>query len=169
MDDTGMVGNADHNAGARPGSRRFRTDYYGGALMLLIGLGAAYVGVGYGTGDLRQMGPGFFPVAVGLVLAAMGVLIALGARRQTAADAPAPPPEWRGWACIVLGVIAFIVVGQYGGLMPATFAVVFVSALGDRDNTVVGAAVLALAMCGVCAAVFWWALQLQFPLFAWGG
>ena len=28
--------------------------------------------------------------------------------------------------------------------------------------------VLALAMVAVCAVIFWWALDLQFPLFGWG-
>ncbi|MBN3851413.1 tripartite tricarboxylate transporter TctB family protein [Paraburkholderia sp. Ac-20342] len=159
----------DQRRAAVAGEHRFHIDYYGGGLMLLIGLGAAYVGAGYGTGDLRHMGPGFFPVAVGAVLALMGALIALGARGQPDEGSNTSRVEWRGWICIILGVIAFIVVGRYGGLMPATFAVVFVSALGDRDNSIVHAAELAFAMCVVCAAVFWWALQLQFPLFTWGG
>ncbi|MEJ0045599.1 MAG: hypothetical protein WDN04_05275 [Rhodospirillales bacterium] len=43
-------------------------------------------------------------------------------------------PEWRGWICIVASVLAFVVLGKYGGLLPATFAIVFIAALGDRDN-----------------------------------
>jgi hypothetical protein len=115
------------------------------------------------------MGPGFFPVSVGAIVAFMGVLIALGARGQTEDEAEYLPPEWRGWICIVLSIVAFVVIGKFGGLLPATFAIVFISALGDRDNTIKGALILALAMCAICVVVFWWALQLQFPLFVWGG
>jgi hypothetical protein len=61
-----------------------------------------------------------------------------------------------------------VVLGQYGGLLPATFAVVFISALGDRQNTVKGAFLLSIVMCAVCVAVFWYGLQVQFPLFQWG-
>jgi hypothetical protein len=147
----------------------FHRDYYGGALMLLIGLGAVYMGLGYRTGTLRAMGPGFFPVAVGVVIALMGLLIAIGARNEIVeANEVHLPPEWRGWICIVAGVISFVVLGHYGGLLPATFAIVFISAMGDRDNSVLAAATLAAAMCAICVMVFWWALQLQFPLFVWG-
>lgn len=154
------------------GGRRFLTkytkDYYGGGLMLAIGLGAVYAGTGYKIGTLSRMGPGFFPVAVGAVLALMGVLIALGARSNVpAGDDKHQAPEWRGWICIVAGIAAFVVLGQYGGLLPATFAVVFISALGDRQNTVRQAFLLALGLCAVAVVVFWWGLQLQFPLFAW--
>ena len=147
---------------------RYHIDYYGGALMMLVGLGAAFMGVRYRTGDLRHMGPGFFPVAVGVIVAFMGVLIALSARGQAVEEGEALAPEWRGWICIVLGIVAFVVLGRYGGLLPATFAIVFISALGDRDNSIKSAALLALAMCVVCTVVFWWALQLQLPLFTWG-
>ena len=38
--------------------------------------------------------------------------------------------------------------GQWGGLVPATFAVVFIAALGDRQNTLLGSAVLGVVMTG---------------------
>ncbi|CAN7767664.1 tripartite tricarboxylate transporter TctB family protein [Caballeronia sp. LjRoot31] len=147
-------------------------EYYGGVLMLLIGLGAAWMGFQYRMGDLRSMGPGFFPVSVGAILALLGMLIAMsaGARQQAEAEADDAPlrPEWRGWFCIMLSIAAFVVIGRFGGLLPATFAIVFIAALGDRQNTLRSAAILALAMCAICVVVFWWALKLQFPLFAWG-
>ena len=42
-------------------------------------------------------------------------------------------PQWYAWACIIAGPVLFIICGEYGGLIPATFACVFVSALGDRE------------------------------------
>ena len=148
----------------------YNKDYYGGGLMLLLGIGAIWKGFDYHIGTLSRMGPGYFPVIVGAVLALMGVLIALGARSAAAPGKAkqAPPPEWRGWFCIVAANIAFIVLGRYGGLLPATFAVVFIAALGDRQNTFKSAFLLAIAMVVVCLIVFSWALQLQFPLFRWG-
>ncbi|WP_020202532.1 MULTISPECIES: tripartite tricarboxylate transporter TctB family protein [Cupriavidus] len=155
---------------------QFKKDYYGGALMTLVGLASVTAGLQYRTGTLAHMGPGFFPVAVGTLLALVGVMIALSARGEKAAAAPVPGhdhshglPDLRGCVCIVLGVLAFLLLGKYGGLIPATFAIVFISALGDRSNTIKQAIVLALAMCVIAAVVFWWALQLQLPLFTWGG
>src|SRR3569833_4626565 len=149
---------------------RWNKDYYGGGLMLLLGLGTIWKGFDYHIGTLSRMGPGYFPVIVGAVLALMGALIALGARSAAAPGKAkqAPPPEWRGWFCVVAATVAFIVLGRYGGLLPATFAVVFIAALGDRQNTIKSAILLAIAMVVVCLIVFSWALQLQFPLFRWG-
>jgi hypothetical protein len=148
----------------------YTRDYYGGALMLLIGLGAVAQGLRYGVGTLTHMQSGFFPVALGCVLALLGVAIAASAKREEASDAAedALPPEWRGWICITVGILAFLLLGRYGGLLPATFALVFISALGDRDNSVRAALILSVAICAVSVAVFWWALKLPFPLFSWG-
>lgn len=150
---------------------KYSRDYYGGGLMFFVGAAAIYEGFDYQVGSLTHMGPGYFPVAVGTVLAVMGMLIALGARRQPSTSSAAGvrrPPEWRGWICIIVANLAFVVLGRYGGLIPATFAVTFISALGDRKNSFRSAFLLALAMVVVSAIVFSWALQLQLPLFRWG-
>ncbi len=155
---------------------RFKKDYYGGALMSLTGLAAVLAGLQYHTGTLSHMGPGFFPVAIGALLAFVGVLIAVSARNEPAqAEQPAghghghAAPDLRGTVCIVLGTLAFLLFGVYGGMIPATFAIVFISALGDRSNSIKQAAGLAVAMCVIAAVVFSWLLQIQLPLFTWGG
>ncbi len=154
-----------------------RKDYYGGALMVLIGLAAVYGGTDYHIGSLSHMGPGFFPAALGGLLALTGVLIAISARSAEPATpaTPAPAeghptgmPDIRGSVCILLGILAFLLLGHYGGLLPATFAIVFISALGDRTNTIKQAILLSVAMSAIAVVVFWWALQLQLPLFRWG-
>lgn len=150
-------------------SKRSR-DYTGGMLMAAIGLAAAIQGSSYQLGTLERMGPGFFPTALGVILAAVGVAIAVSARfTRYEGELEVVPPEWRGWLCIIGALVAFVVFGKYGGLLPATFAIVFISALGDRQNTFTGAVVLGLASVVVAIVVFWWALQMQFPLFQWGG
>jgi hypothetical protein len=145
-------------------------DYAGGMLMTAIGLAAALQGSSYQLGTLERMGPGFFPTALGVILAVAGLAIAVTARfTQYEGELEVLAPEWRGWACIVGALVAFVVLGKYGGLLPATFAIVFISALGDRQNTFMGSVLLALGSVVVAVAVFWWALQMQFPLFQWGG
>jgi hypothetical protein len=155
-------------------SATFKRDYLGGALMTLIGLSAAYASLAYEIGTPAHMGPGFFPCAIGVLLAINGALIAIAATGQKedskSTDVHAHGlPDFRGTMCIVLSVLAFIACAQYLGLAPATFAIVFIAALGDRTNTVRAAAVLALVMAVVAAIIFWWALSLQMPLFKWGG
>lgn len=148
---------------------KYNKDYYGGGLMMLLGLGAAVQGKTYNIGSLNRMGPGFFPVTLGVLLVLVGAMIAIGAKAATPeAEEKYIAPEWRGWICIVLSILAFLVLGVYGGLLPATIAIVFISAMGDRNNSLKSALLLSLGMGVICIIVFWWALKLQFPLFQWG-
>ncbi|MFT4066526.1 tripartite tricarboxylate transporter TctB family protein [Paraburkholderia sp.] len=153
----------------------YKREYYGGGLMILIGVGAIVNGIQYSVGSLTEMGPGFFPVSLGVILGFIGLLIAGTAKRtrtQTEHEGLVhETPErmdWRGWICITAGVMSFLVLGKWGGLVPATFAITFISALGDRDNTWRSALTLAAVITVVCIVIFWWALQVQFPLFTWG-
>ena len=145
------------------------------ALMVLIGLGAICGGTDYHIGSLSHMGPGFFPAALGGLLALTGVLLAISARSgETTAPAPGEGhghglPDFRGGACILLGILAFLLLGHYGGLLPATFAIVFISALGDRKNTIKQAFLLSAAMVAIAVVVFWWsAAAAAAALFRWG-
>jgi hypothetical protein len=164
-----------NNSAERSFLSGYRRDYYGGALMCLIGLGAAVQGLNYSFGSLTSMGPGFFPTCLGVILILLGAAIA-GTAKRPAAHATVREggaqesggPEWRGWSCIVLSIVAFVVLGKWGGLLPASFAVTFISAFGDRDNTWKSALILASIITVLSAVIFWWLLQLQFPLFTWG-
>src|SRR5579884_3758772 len=105
-----------------------RRDYYAGALMVLVGCGAAVAGSRYQLGSLTQMGPGFFPTALGVLLALLGIAIACTAAYAPGpalgTEAPAPKPDWRGWFCITAGALLFIGLAEYAGLVAATFACV---------------------------------------------
>ena len=150
-------------------------DRIGAALLIALGAGALGLGLTYRMGTLNQMGAGYIPVVLGALMVLVGLAIGLTATpagRGTAGGgahgAAARGPEWRGWLCIVGGVIAFVVVGQYGGLVPATFASIFIAALGDRQNTVKSAAALGVGLDVFGVIVFHYGLQLQLQLFSWG-
>jgi hypothetical protein len=148
-----------------------RRDYYGGGLMILMGLTAALEGRTYQIGTLRQMGPGFFPVALGILLIFLGLLIvgtALGPNEGESESILPANLEWRGWGCIIAGPVLFIILGIYGGMIPATFACVFVSALGDRATTVKKAFLLAVGITVFGVALFSYLLKIPMPIWKWG-
>lgn len=151
-------------------AKKIKHNQYGGALMFLLGSAIAARSIEYKIGTISRMGPGLFPAAVGALLALTGIGILLPNQTGTPETVESHNrfSDWRGWVLISLSIIAFIVLGVYGGLVPATFAIVFISALADRDNTVLDALLLSIAMVVVCVIVFWWLLQVQFPLFRWG-
>ena len=156
---------------------KWTKDHVGGALMLALGVAVVAAGLGYDVGTLREMGPGYFPVVLGALLAAIGAAMLASTRRRTSDAAPQPPAEmahlagpvvqWRGWLCIVGGVLSFVVLGEHGGLVPASFVSVFVAAMGDRGNSWRAAAGLAAVMTVLGVVVFHDGLHLLLPLFAW--
>ena len=148
---------------------------------MVIGVGAAIASRARPMGTLTEMGAGFFPFALSVLLALLGAAVALAAPRGPAADVPALSPlapaslhespvvaDWRGWGCIVAGVVAFIGLGYWFGLVPAIFTCVFISAFGDRGTRLAGAVVLAGAVTVVGVFVFAYLLQLPFPVLQWG-
>jgi hypothetical protein len=148
---------------------RKNRDYYGGLLIFIFGVSAVAQGRTYEVGSLTEMGPGFFPVALGVILVLNGIVLVAVARVSSGTDdVQRLAPEWAAWGRILAAIAAFVIIGKFGGLVPATFVLVFVSALADRQNTLKGAFLLALSMVVIAVAVFWWALQLPFPLFSWG-
>lgn len=143
--------------------KRHQNQFAGGAIVT-IGVAALLIARSYQIGTLRTMGPGFFPLILASLLVVVGTLIALN-REETVADAHEPDglehPEYRGWACIVAGVAAFILLAKPAGMLPATFACVFIAAMGDRTATWLGSFVLAAAIAVVGTAVFHYGLQIQ--------
>ena len=159
--------------------RGLTKDHYGGALLVVVGAAVVVAGFGYGMGTLRQMGSGFFPVVLGVLMLLVGVALLATARRASGGVADAVPVaaemahltgpvvQWRGWLCILGGVLSFAVLGAHGGLVPASFVSVFVAALGDRNNSVRDAALLATLMTILGVVVFHDGLHLLLPLFQW--
>jgi uncharacterized membrane protein YhdT len=149
------------------GRFRIKRDYYAGGLMLLLGVGATVTGAGYKFGSLARMGPGFMPVMLGIVLAFLGILIAGTALASSEDDGKRflpDNPQWFGWFCIIAGPVLFIILGTYGGMVPAVFACVFVCALGDKTGTYKSSAILATGVTVFGVLLFHYLLNIPFPL-----
>jgi sulfite exporter TauE/SafE len=148
-------------------------DFYAGGLLVLIGLVAVTVAPGYGIGTPMRMRPGFFPTALGVILILLGIAITgtgLAQTREEQVDALSKIPdkiEWRGWTCVLGGPVAFVLLGQAFGLIPAAFGCVFVSALGDKTSTIKGAAILAVIVSVLGAFFFSHLMRVPFPMLEW--
>ena len=148
-----------------------KRDFYAGMLMTLLGIGVTFNATSYNLGTLMHMGPGMFPFILGIVLTFLGLLIfGTGVVTPLGEDEHILPKhkEWRGWACILLGPIMFIILGEFFGMVPATFSCVFVSALGDRESTWKGSFLLAAGITFFGVLLFAYVLQVPFPMFRWG-
>ena len=98
-----------------------KRDFYAGGIMTLLGAAVTLDLMTYSLGTLTHMGPGMFPLMLGVTLTFIGVLI-LGMRwspHSLTMDILPKDREWFAWGCILAGPIAFIILGEFFGLVPA--------------------------------------------------
>ena len=156
---------------AHRGGHRGR-DILSGAICFAFGAGAVMQARSYAIGTLDQLGPGFYPAILGVLLAAVGVAIAAAALLGSGEPAEdsnesGGPPDWRGWSCIAGGVALFIALAWLAGLAPAIFGCALLAALGDRTATFRGSLVLALAMAIAGTVLFGVLLGINMPVWQW--
>lgn len=141
--------------------------------LFLIGFGAltAAGGARYGIGNFQTPDAGMYPVMLGLALAFIGlfVLVLPDGPRRGIVETSTPLREviqkhLRAWVAGVGGLILFVVLGKYGGLIPASFGLVFCAALGDSRNSLKASALLATGATIATVLIFHYGFHMQFPL-----
>lgn len=152
-----------------------KRDFYAGGLMILFGLGIALKGTAYRAGTLMHMGPGFLPTALGVLLVLIGLVIAASpiatSEDGTPEDQRILPqnPQWWGWFCILMSPVLFIFFGSNFGMIPGTFACVFIASLGDKNSTWKGTFILSAVITVFGVTLFSYFLQVPMPLLTWRG
>ncbi|HEY1290048.1 MAG TPA: tripartite tricarboxylate transporter TctB family protein [Burkholderiales bacterium] len=138
-------------------------DILAGTLFVVIGAAALLGARGYPVGTAMQMGPGYFPVALGWILILLGALVGLRAAR--ARDWRPLAWDWRPLAWISVSILAFGFLMPRFGLVPALLAMFPLAAAGGRQSRWHEVVVLTLAMSAFAAAVFVYGLKLPYRLF----
>ena len=147
-------------------SRRDWTDVIGGTLLILFGVWFAwYAQEEYSLGTLRRMGPGFFPTVLGVLVAAMGLLLLVPALFRRG---DMPRPAYRPLVTILVAGLAFAFLVEPLGMVPATVALVAIAAVAEAKVHVWRTVILAVALSIMAVTVFSWGLGIPVPAFRWG-
>lgn len=139
-------------------------DFLAGLLFLALGAGGFYVALSYPFGNVQQMGPGFFPRTLGVILAGFGVVTMVRGLRSGARV----EGGWAWFPMVVLAaaLVAFGWLMERVGLLPSLVVLTIASAYAGREFKLGEAVLLAIAMCALAWAIFIWGLGLPYPLFA---
>ncbi|MCC5979927.1 MAG: tripartite tricarboxylate transporter TctB family protein [Salinarimonas sp.] len=140
-------------------------DILGGALLIAIGLFAAIYAQRYNFGTAAQMGPGFFPVVLGVILIGLGVVIAVPAFARIG---EMPEFRWQPLGLVMAAIILFSVTLRPLGLILATMASVFVAASADRNFTWFGRAVTSVGIAVLVFLIFRLGLGMNLPVWPRG-
>jgi hypothetical protein len=146
------------------GNRDIR-DVVGGLAMMVLG---AFVGwyaySEYEIGQLNRMGPGFFPVGLGLLLAVIGFFIALPAFFRSG---EAVKVEVRTLLSITTSIIAFSFLLKSLGIVLATIVAVLISSIADREISWKGRILVAIGVAAMTWVVFILGLSMVLPVWPW--
>lgn len=138
-------------------------DFWSGILFVAFAAVAIFVARGYSMGAAGRMGAGYFPMALGIVLGALGLILIT--RAFFVSGDKVDRLALRPLLTIVLAVCLFGVTIQRFGLVLSLIGVVAVSAIASRDSRPIEVAALAAALAAFSVAIFVYALRL--PLTIW--
>jgi hypothetical protein len=139
-------------------------DVLGGLALAALGVFAAVYAQRYEFGDLNRMGPGFFPASLGVLLALLGVLIALPALFRSG------PPilvRWKTFALVMASIVAFALTLKVLGLIFATMLAVVLASMADDDTQWKGRLLIAVGVAALTYLIFGLGLRMVLPVWPW--
>jgi hypothetical protein len=149
-------------------------DFFSGLLFVAVGIAFAWGATNYKLGDAARMGPGYFPLMLGVLLAILGLVVTFNALVVETEDGdPVGSIAWKPLFFIILANLTFgVLLGglpsvnlPYMGLTAAIIALTFIAALAGEEFRLKEVLVLAVILAVTCYLTFIVALKLQFP--AW--
>lgn len=137
-------------------------DAVSGLMFLAV---AIYVSVstllGLDIGNLAEMGPGFFPLALGFILGVIGVLVLLNARPTEEQQLPV---NWRAVILIGAAPVAFGLTVRTLGLLPALLVSVALATLASSKITLLRGALIVVGVTLFCVGVFKFGIGVPYDL-----
>lgn len=152
---------------------RSQRDFFAGLMFSAVGVAFAWGATTYSIGQGARMGPGYFPLMLGILLAILGLVIVFGALVVETEDGePIGRIAWKPLGFIIGSNILFGVllagVPSLGipafGLIVAIYGLTFVSAMAGDEFKAREVAVLATILAVGSYLAFVVLLKLQFPV-----
>lgn len=148
-------------------------DFFSGLMFMLVGGAFAWGATGYTVGNGARMGPGYFPLMLGIVLAVLGALITFYSFVEHTGDGDKVGAfAWRPIVFILGANVVFgVLLGGLPslgvppmGLIAAIFALVFIASHAGGAFSVKEVAILAIILAAGSYLAFIVLLKLQMPV-----
>ncbi|HYE41476.1 MAG TPA: tripartite tricarboxylate transporter TctB family protein [Ramlibacter sp.] len=148
-------------------------DFFAGLMFLLVGIAFAWGATNYNIGEGARMGPGYFPLMLGILLALIGLFITFEAMVVETEDGEKiGKAAWKPLFFIIgANVIFGICIGglpRLGipamGLIVGIYALTFTASLAGDEFKAGEVAILATVLAILSYLAFIVLLNLQFPV-----
>jgi hypothetical protein len=164
---SGPVGGTQTEVHA-PGTLRARIgnprDFLAGLLFIGIGIATVIGASDYPLGTIRNIGPGYYPILLGIALTLLGGAIALKGLKVSDEAADEDGFALRPLIMVVAAVVAFALLVRPFGLGPAIVALIVISSFAGRDFSILRVALLCIGMVALSWFVFVYLLGLSMSM-----
>lgn len=148
-------------------------DFFAGLMFMVVGIAFAWGATNYNIGTGARMGPGYFPLMLGILLAVIGIFVAFQALVVETEDGDRiGKAAWKPLFFIIAANLIFgICIGGLPGIgLPAMglivgiYALTFTASLAGDDFRAREVFFLATVLAALSYGAFIVALKLQFPV-----
>ena len=140
-------------------------DFWAGLLYIAFGAAAIAIALNYPAGTAGRMGPGWFPRALGGLLIAIGLFLALRAMRLQGTSMAFP--AFKPLLVIIASVVVFGIAAPKLGLVVATVLLIVVSSWASDEFHWKSALISSVLLAVFVVFAFAKGLQLQMPVWPW--
>lgn len=142
-----------------------RTDIVAGTVLVVLALLSLFEAINYDLGTLRSMGPGYFPVALSLVILACGIATIAGGFADRHDILALPPGTIRAMSATLASMCVFALTVERFGLIPAVFTTTLIASLASKEARPAGILTLATGLSVAIYLIFSLGLNFQVPAF----
>ncbi|MEY4883649.1 MAG: hypothetical protein RIS34_1503 [Pseudomonadota bacterium] len=148
-------------------------DFFSGLMFMVVGIAFAWGATTYKVGDGARMGPGYFPLLLGVLMAILGAVITFKSLVVETEDGD-KMGSW-AWKPLLFIIAANLVFGLMLGGLPsigfpafglivAIYALTFIAAMAGEEFKFKEVLILATVLAIMSYAAFILLLKLQFPV-----
>lgn len=139
-----------------------KTGLLSGAMFASFGVAALVLGRNLTLGSAANMGPGYFPRVLGILLVVIGIIIALRALRAKRAELPRI--ACRPVIALTVALVLFSQLLPVLGMVASLLLLVATSRISRAEYGWRETVALSLVLTFLCVAIFHFGLGLQLPL-----
>ena len=148
-------------------------DFFAGLMFSIVGIAFAWGATTYSVGSGARMGPGYFPLMLGILLGVLGVIVIFGSLTiETVDGEPVGSIAWRPLGYIIGANLVFgILLGGLPsiglpamGLIAAIYALVLIAGLAGEHYSIKASLILATILAVGSYVAFVVLLKLQFQV-----
>lgn len=143
---------------------RNKRDFWSGVMFLTFGILFMIFSRQYQMGTAAKMGPGYFPMVLGGLMATLGFMVCLGSLSKSATKTELSKVGWREISLVLIGVIVFGLLLPKMGIIVALIALIFIGARASHEFSFRDTAIATVVLLLLSYVVFVKGLELQFPL-----